>query len=345
VFRMKNAGRNLACVCLLTAGTVLLAGAAVSADQSNQAAEDATLKLVPPEPLYAAPTKLDRSGRILAAVLINGRGPFRFILDTGANTSALSPRIVEALGLQSAEGESVGVHGVTGSEMLPFVRVQTLRAGDIELRDSRLPVLAQHVFADADGILGVEGLQHARVDVDFSRDRVSISRSTRRRAPEDFMVVPARLEKNGLLLVNGRVGGVRVQIIIDTGAERSLGNLPLRDALQHRVSHRDRTETTVFGVTSEVSTGTSFVAPTISVGGARLTKLPVTFDDLHVFEIWNLADEPALVLGMDLLGTLKRFVIDYQRQELQIKTGVPPKTGVRRCGPTECRSRIPSDDS
>jgi predicted aspartyl protease len=278
-------------------------------------------------------------------VLINGRGPFRFILDTGANTSALSPRIVQVLGLQTAAGESVGVHGVTGSEMLPFVRVATLRAGEIELLDGRLPVLAQHVFADADGILGVEGLQHARVDVDFSRDRVSISRPTRRRAPEGFLVVPARLEKNGLLLVNGRVGGVRVQIIIDTGAERSLGNLPLRDALQHRVSRHDRTETTVLGVTSEVSTGTSFVAPTISVGGARLTKLPVTFDDLHVFEIWGLADKPALVLGMDLLGTLERFVIDYQRQEFQIKTGVPPKIGVRRCGPTECRSRIPSDDS
>jgi predicted aspartyl protease len=279
----------------------------------------------------------------LAAVLINGRGPFRFILDTGANTSALSPRIVETLGLKSAEGDSVGVHGVTGSEMLPFVRVKTLRAGEIELRDSRMPILAQHVFADADGILGVEGLQHARVDVDFSRDE-SVSAAppggVRRRIRDRAGAV----EKNGLLMVNGRVGGAR-QIIIDTGAERSLGNLPLRDALQHRVSRHDRVETTVFGVTSEVSTGTSFLAPTISIGGTRLKNLPVTFDDLHVFEIWNVADEPALVLGMDLLGTLQRFVIDYQRQELQIKTGVPPKTGVRRCGPTECRSRIPSDDS
>lgn len=342
---MKVAGLNVARVCLFMAGTLLLSVTAVAVDDGKSAEAGAGIELVAPEPLYAAPTRLDRSGRILAAVLINGRGPFRFILDTGANTSALSPRIVDVLGLQSAEGESVGVHGVTGSEMLPFVRVETLRAGEIELRDSRMPVLAQHVFADADGILGVEGLQHARVDVDFSRDRVSIGRSTRQRAPGGFMTVPVRLSKNGLLLVNGSVGGVRVQIIIDTGAERSLGNLPLRDALQHRVSRHERVETTVFGVTSEVSTGTSFLAPTISIGGTRLKNLPVTFDDLHVFDVWNLTDEPALVLGMDLLGTLQRFVIDYQRQELQIKTGVAPKIGVRRCGPNECRSRIPSDES
>lgn len=296
-----------------------------------------------PEPVYAAPARLDRSGRVLAAVEVNGQGPFRFILDTGANSSAVSPRLVQALGLTTAEVSAMGVHGVTGSAMLPAVRVRTLRAGDVELHDVRLPVLTERVLAGADGILGVEGLQATRIEVDFMRDRVVISHGDKRRAPKGFLTVPARLEKGGLLLVHGRVGRVRAKVIIDTGAERTLGNLPLRRALEHRVRSRDRAETSVVGVTSDVRTGTSFRAPMIAIGGARLRNLPVTFDDLPVFHVWDMEDEPALLVGMDLLGTLQQFIVDYPRREFQLKTqSVPATQGVRRCGPNECRSRIPT---
>lgn len=294
------------------------------------------------EALYAAPSRVDRAGRVLAAVTIDGRGPYRFILDTGANTSAVARRLVEAVGLQIDPEALIQVNGVTGSAMLPAVRIGTLRAGDIELRNVRLPVLADHVFAGADGILGVEGLQAARIDVDFARDRVVITGSGRARASSGSLIVPVRLEKNGLLMASGRVGRVPVQVIIDTGAERTLGNAPLRDAIEHRVSHWNRSETSVIGVTDDVSTATSFVAPDISIGKVRLRNLTVAFDDLHVFDIWGLAGEPAMLVGMDLLGTMRQFVVDYPRRELQLKPYPDPtKQRVRRCGPNECQSRIP----
>ncbi len=133
-----------------------------------------------PDELYAAPTRADRSGRILAAVLVNGRGPYRFILDTGANSSALAPRVVEELGLPTAEG--VQVHGVTGTAMLPAVRVESMSAGDVVLPPTVLPVLPGDIFGGADGILGVSGMQQMRIDVDFLHDRVAIFRSRGRRA-------------------------------------------------------------------------------------------------------------------------------------------------------------------
>lgn len=306
------------------------------------AAEDAPAPA--PEPLYASPTKVDRVGRILAAVEINGQGPFRFILDTGANSSALAPHLAQALALPASEEGVLGVHGVTGSAMLPAVRIESLRVGDIELREVTLPVLTNAVFAGADGILGVEGLQGARVDVDFTRDRVEISESDGRRATGGFLTVPARLVKDGLLMVDGRVGRIRVKVVIDTGAERTLGNLALRSAIEHRVDRREHTTTTVVGVTPEVLTATSFVAPTIALGKARLRNLPVAFDDLPVFELWGLSDEPALLVGMDLLGTLQQFVVDYPRREFQLRTRpAQMKPGFRRCAPYECATRIPSD--
>jgi len=334
--------RLLAAVAVSLAGMIGAACAGREFTAGAATPAPATAQSQPPEALYAAPTRVDRAGRVLAAVTINGHGPFRFILDTGANSSALAPRLVEALGLPNDPGAMVRVNGVTGSAMLPVVEIDTLRAGDIELRDVRLPMLAEHIFAGADGILGVEGLQAARIDVDFARDRVTITQSSRARAPGGSLTVPVRLERNGLLIASGRVGRVPVQVIIDTGAERTLGNAPLRDAIEHRVSHWNRRDASVIGVTDDVSTGTTFLAPDISIGNARLRNLPVTFDDLHVFDVWGLAGEPALLVGMDLLGTLQEFVVDYPRRELQLKAYPDPTTQrVRRCGPNECQSRIP----
>jgi hypothetical protein len=53
------------------------------------------------EPKYVAPTLRDRIGRIWAPVLINGKGPFRLVLDTGASHSAIISRVADALGVSA----------------------------------------------------------------------------------------------------------------------------------------------------------------------------------------------------------------------------------------------------
>jgi len=293
------------------------------------------------QPEFATPTTLDRSGRIVAPVEINGRGPLRFILDTGANRSAMSAATAEALGLVADEDSKLSVHGITGSAVLPAVQVESFRAGDLLFERQLLPVLPAAVFGGMDGILGIDVLQTARIEVDFERDTVTIRRSTGARAPAGYLVVPARLRHGGLLLVNGKVGKVPVKAILDTGAERSLGNEALREALMSRA--RDQQEsvaTTVIGATPQLAEGTSFVAPAIAIGGARLTNLTVTFSDLHVFRIWSLLDEPALLIGMDLLGTMQHFVVDYRRREFHFKAW-PSGRSNRRCIDAECRIWMP----
>jgi len=290
-----------------------------------------------PAPEFATPTTLDRAGRIVAPVEINGRGPFRFILDTGANRSAMSAATADALGLVADEDSKVSVHGITGSAVLPAVTVESFRVGELVFERQRLPVLASAVFGGVDGILGIDMLQSARVEVDFARDTVTIRRSTGARAPADYLVVPARLRHGGLLLVAGKVGKVPVKAILDTGAERSLGNEALRKALVLRARDpQESVATTVIGATPQLAEGTSFVAPAIAIGGARLTNLTVTFSDLHVFKIWSLLDEPALLIGMDLLGTMQHFVVDYRRREFHFKTW-PSDRPNKRCVDAACR--------
>lgn len=297
--------------------------AAVTPQQLPLTLPSAVLEPLPEGPRYAVPTRLDGAGRVLAPVMVNGQGPFRFILDTGANRAVLAPRLLEALGLQPAgEGAMVEVHGVTGSAALPSVHLAELKAGDLTLvQDQQVPVLAATMLAHADGILGIDGLTSARIEIDFADDHVVIERSSgRKRAPFGYLTVEASLRHGGLLMVPGRVGKVRVKAIIDTGAERTLGNEALRLALQRAHGSEDPGRSrTVLGATPAVHEGTALVAPTIYLGDAELRDLEVTFGDLHVFRVWNLEEEPALLIGMDLLGTVERLVIDYRRREVQLK--------------------------
>jgi predicted aspartyl protease len=308
----RSPGAVQRCFAAIALATAL---SSVVASGAEQSAPDA-----PPAPLYAMSTRIDRTGRVLAPVHVNGRGPYRFIVDTGANRSALSPRLVEDLGLSIAEGSVIEVHGVTGSASLPAAQDVTLTAGEIVISPSRVPVLAPGVLADADGILGIEGLSDARIEVDFERDRVTITRSRGQRAPDGYLVVPVSLKKGGLLRTTARIGRVRATAIIDTGAERSLGNLALRTALLARISsHNRERDATVVGATYETAAGTYFLSPKILIGDAELSHLEITFSDLHVFRIWDLEHEPAIVIGMDLLGTSKQFAVDYRRREIQIR--------------------------
>lgn len=296
----------------------LAGGAAWSRDDPVPEPAAATVSVSDAE--FAIPTTRDRIGRIIVPVLIEGRGPLRFMLDTGANRSALSEQAAQSLGLVPVEQSVVTVHGITGAAAMPVVRVRELRVGELQVVDQLLPVLPAPVFGGLDGILGIDCLQESRIDVDFEHDRITVRPSPLARGAAGRIKLDATLHHGGLLLLNSRVGRVRAKAILDTGAERSLGNEALRQALLSRSGRARRdTVTTVVGATAQLAQGKTFIAPIVDLGGLRLSNLAVTFGDLHVFTVWSLLDEPALLIGMDLLGQLQEFSIDYPRREFYMK--------------------------
>lgn len=271
--------------------------------------EDATL--------FASPTRKDRVGRIVVPVMINGRGPFRLIVDTGASYSTVSPQLAQTLGLVPDINTPFILNGITGSARVPSVPIDDLQAGDLRFHSIRLPVIWAPIMAGADGILGAAGLKDERIMVEFDRNRVTIVRSRPGLPPRGYQRVHAELTNNGLLTIEVRVGGIRAQAVIDTGAERSLGNQALRDALRHWQNNRKGPQyTDVYGTTEDVVQGELGVAPTISIGPLKMIDLRLTYGDFHIFEVWKMRDQPALILGMDVLGTVNALGIDFRNQEI-----------------------------
>lgn len=279
-----------------------------------------------PGPMFATPTQLDRIGRIVAPVMINGRGPFRMLVDTGASRTTVSPELVKLLGLESVPDKTILLNGVTGVAHVPVVTIARLQAGDFVVEGSDVPIVRAPILAGADGILGVAAFTTERIIVDFSRDRIEISRSRPRERPGTTLAtVPARRVAGGLLAIDAQVGRVRTKIIIDTGGERSLGNLALRDALLKRKRKGDEfMNTHIYGATMDMRPGEVAYAPTIRIGDVTLRDVSVIFGDFHVFKVWGLEKRPVLLLGMDVLGVMDQLVIDYRRKEVKVSApGMP----------------------
>jgi len=276
-----------------------------------------------PGPMFATPTQLDRIGRIVAPVMINGQGPFRMVVDTGASRTTISPELVKLLGLELDPQKTITLNGVTGAAEVPVVTIERLQAGDFIVSSTDAPIVRAPIMAGADGILGVAGFTTERIIVDFKRDRIEISRSRpRSRSSTSLTTVPAKRVTGGLLAIDAQVGLVRTKVIIDTGGERTLGNLALREALLKRkrikVFDGDVRHTAIYGATMDMRQGEVAYAPTIKIGDVSLTDVSVVFGDFHVFKVWGLDKRPVLLLGMDVLGVMDQLIIDYARKELKI---------------------------
>ena len=265
-------------------------------------------------PLLTTTVVVDSVGRLLVPVFLNGHGPFRFVVDTGASQSAISSQLTAQLTLAPTPGADVLIHGTTGQAMMPSVLIEQFEIGSLRIEHQRLPIVASHLLAGAVGILGVDVLAGKRLDIDFRNKWLTIGMPAGADDDRNLTVVPAQQKFGGLLSIDCRVGNVRCRAIIDTGAQKSLGNPALLNRLHRGGAEPTGDEASVVRGPDGVTTiGRMLSDLPVRIGRSVALRTAVIFADAPVFRTWGLADEPALLIGMDLLGTLSRLVIDYRR--------------------------------
>jgi len=271
-----------------------------------------------PEPRYVAPTTRDSIGRVWVPVYLNDKGPFRLVLDSGATRTALVPNVVDALELVTGETPPVLLRGVTGEAVAETVRLQRITVGDLQVGPSTVPIVAD-AFGGAEGLLGTEGMRDKRIFIDFRNDFINISRSQNRRAAPGFRTVPFIRDELQLLVVWAVIGNRQVRAIIDTGAQASVGNMALHELLTSQIRRGNSGKDVVTGATGATQNGIGARIANIEVGSLIIREAHITFGDMRIFEHWNMVNEPAIVIGMDILGLLDTLVIDYQRMEMHVR--------------------------
>jgi hypothetical protein len=263
--------------------------------------------------------------RMTVEVRVNGNGPYRFVVDSGADTSVVGVGIARQLALRL--GTPAILNGTTDRAIVDRVMVDELALGTTSFRDLQLPALREYDVG-GDGLIGIDALVNQRLMMDFDRKIIKVEDA---RVPDLLLrgaiVITAKRRRGQLILTEVRAAGIPLDAVIDTGSEITIGNMKLRDKLIR--GNRDKFATVeVIGVTGKpVKLELARIAE-LKLGPVILRDVPMAFADVPPFEIFGLSKEPSMLLGTDLLETFRRVSLDFRARKVRFQLRRCQTTGV-----------------
>ncbi len=308
-----------------TASALIGLGVLFSSRARGQVVEFTSASRLMPlnEQHYTPPTSLrevsDIYRRMTTPVRVNGAGPYPFIVDTGANQTVVSSELAEQLRLPA--GATGPVNGIAGVQMAATT-VATLEIGGAvrsEVTMSLLPAAG----IGAPGMLGLDGLEGKRITLDFRGQSLRIESAGRVFKDANEITVKARRRDGQLTLVDADLDQIPITAFLDSGAQNTIGNLALLALAQHRRPAGEWANIPLLSATGQTISAQIAELPHLRVASLLLPSWPVAFADLHTFQLWNLVDKPAILLGVDVLSRFQYVCLDFARSEVRFRAPEP----------------------
>ncbi len=260
-------------------------------------------------------TAEDRSARLTVPVMIDGHGPYPFVVDTGANRSVISRELATTLKLPA--GPQVALDDALVRERVDTVLIDRLDVGRRQIRAVEAPVLPASDLG-ADGMLGIDSLRGQHVVLDFKARRLLVAPSGE---ADDFAanatIVQGRRRFGQLVLVDAESQTRPIFVILDSGAQNTIGNDALRRLMRFDAGGGARLPVErLISVTGKQTLAELDEMPEIRLGEVTIQHAPVAYASLHTFTQFGLDDRPALLLGMDVLHAFRSVSIDFRRREV-----------------------------
>jgi predicted aspartyl protease len=171
-------------------------------------------------PRGTLPVELLADGSIVVPVIINGAGPFRFLLDTGSTRSGVAEPLAMRLRLPH-RGHSLLITP-TGRHTRPLAHVERLAIGDAFGTSITAVVLPHADFGERtglDGLIGQDLLAPLVYTIDYARREIVWNPDAE--AHDHRAKLPLETGEGRLLvkLPQGSAGGWMLRMVPDTGAD------------------------------------------------------------------------------------------------------------------------------
>lgn len=293
---------------MLAAGALLVAAPSL-ADEVT-ASPEAAPEVEAAEDTDVIQANRDRYERLTIPVTIEGKGPYRFMIDTGSQATAVSRAISEEVGMTLLGRATLVAMG--SRREVDLVRLNGLEFAGRLYDNLEAPLLeARHVGAD--GILGLDSLQDLRVLMDFKEDRMTVADAGSLGGNRGYeIVVKARRKLGQMIITNAKVDGIKTAVIIDTGAQNTVGN----QALRNRLRAKSDTLVQSTDVNGVLITGNLAFAKKVTIDGLELNNVPISFSQSPAFAALGLENQPTVILGMRNLRSFDRVAIDFATRRI-----------------------------
>lgn len=280
------------------------------------------------------PYRIGADARITTEVFVNGRGPFRFLLDTAASRSMMFEHLRAELGLDTTGDKPLVVYGMQNVGTAVPVMVDEVRLSNEKIRGLSMGVLPND-SDPADGLLGMDALSNYLVVLDRDRLRMRLltpdggeSADFRNWPSLALARRPVKDATASLWLMRANVSGVSVTGLLDMGSGMTILNWNAAEQLGLK-----RTSFPREGVPQKLRDALGTVEPVIFVqhltfwlGGRVFTDQTVLVANCNVFRYFHLDQGPAAIIGSGLLKD-NSLAIDFVRQRLYIGPAVAQKSG------------------
>lgn len=281
----------------------------------------------PPPALPDLALEEDRSSRLTTPVFLDGKGPFEFVVDTGANRTTLSAELASALGFP--RGPTVTVHGVAGLLTAPTARIGSVRVGALETPGVSAPLFPRSALG-AEGLLGIDVFRDRRVELDFEQNLLRLDPPRRSSAASGRLrsdlraevAVPARQRSGQLIIFDAEAHGRGIVCFIDTGTALSIGNDAMFDLVARRnlAPRFQPTPVTVRSATGQTVQGRAGDVGELRIGTLEFADFAMIFAPLHTFRQWGLGERPAMLFGTDVLRMFPSVTLDFDDPRVTFRT-------------------------
>jgi predicted aspartyl protease len=295
------------------------------------------LALVVPAPatiLAEQPYQVGTDARIATNVLINGRGPYRFLLDTAASRSMMFEHVRAQLGLGANGEKLLTVYGMQNVGTAVPVVAQEVRLANETIRDLPMGVLPDD-SDPADGLLGMDALSNYLMVLDRNRLQLRLltpdegqTADFRKWPSLSLTRRPVQDATASLWLMRANVSGVSVTSLLDMGSGMTIFNWNVAEQLGFKRTNFPRE-----GMPQKLRDALGTVEPvifinhvTIWLGGRVFTDQTVLVANCNVFRYFHLDQGPAAILGSGLLKD-NSLAIDFAHQRLYLGPSVAGEGG------------------
>ncbi len=268
----------------------------------------------------------DRSSKhLLVDTMVNGKGPFRFAVDTAASISVVFESTAKAADVATIAGKRMLLHGMTGSGTYPAALASEVSVGNLSWKPELLAWLPDDlpVSQRMDGLLGIDFLSQYAVAY-FADDRIlrfypkQIVEGPGFRGWASVPLYELRIEKGeaAVYVFDLVIAAQRIPAILDIGADASLMNRRATRAID--VPTRGNTRSGMTGATGATIYATELVFWEIMVGNQVWRRRNFLVADFPVFESLGLHRRPAAIAGIDLFRN-HDFIVDFAGKRLLVR--------------------------
>lgn len=253
---------------------------------------------------------------IVVGVMLDGKGPFRFVLDTGATRHAITPQVARELGVK-VEGSAQIDTGLKTTASASMARVSHVEIGGCTLADQLFFVAPFPASFPFQGFLGAEIFRRFAVGVDFKRNQLTLTPAAAFSYKGVGAILPLKFYKRDTPQVRGTVDGNEGWFKIDTGYNGSLALFP-KFVAAHKLLAKyapHRSEAGGETVTGEVGEVSIARVPLLKLGAVELRDVEAAL----YRDAGTSNDAFAGALGTKIL---ERFnvILDYRGGRLILET-------------------------